>query len=75
MLPIGRATFEFEEFLAACEYDRGCSPDTASFYRKKVTHFLSWAQQAKAGVLDAQLCASSSAGLRTRASVTLPVAG
>lgn len=54
MLPVERATFEFEEFLAACEYDFGCSPETVSFYRKKVTRFLSWAQQEKAEALDAQ---------------------
>ncbi len=54
MLPIGRATFEFEEFLAACEYDLACSPDTVSFYRKKVSRFSTWAQQEKAEVLDAQ---------------------
>ena len=54
MLPIGRATFEFEEFLAACEYDLGCSPDTVSFYRKKVTRFLTWAQREKAETLDVQ---------------------
>ncbi|MGH2372786.1 MAG: site-specific integrase [bacterium] len=53
MLPIGRATFEFEEFLAACEYDLGCSPETVAFYRKKITRFLKWAQQEKAEALDA----------------------
>jgi len=53
MLPIGRATFEFEEFLAACEYNLGCSPDTVSFYRKKVSRFLAWAQREKAETLDA----------------------
>ncbi len=53
MLPIGRATFEFEEFLAACEDDLGCSPDTVSFYRKKVTRFLAWAQREKVETLDA----------------------
>ena len=54
MLPIGRTTFEFEEFLAACEYDLGCSSETVSFYRKKVTRFLVWAQREKAETLDAQ---------------------
>src|SRR3989304_2506527 len=54
MLPVGRATFEFEEFLAACEYDLGCSPETVAFYRKKITRFLKWAQQEKAEALDAQ---------------------
>lgn len=53
-LPIGRATFEFEEFLAVCEYDLGCSPETVAFYRKKITRFLKWAQREKAETLDAQ---------------------
>lgn len=54
MLPIGRVPFEAEEFFTPCEYDRGCSPDTVSFYRKKVTRFLTWAQREKAETLDAQ---------------------
>ncbi len=54
MLPIGRATFEAEEFFTACEYDHSCSPDTVSFYRKKVTRFLIWAQRERVETLDAQ---------------------
>lgn len=52
VLPIGRATFEFEEFLAACKYDLCCSPETVAFYRRKITRFLKRAQQEKAEVLE-----------------------
>jgi len=37
-----RAEWEAEEFLTACEYELGCSPDTVSFYRKKLRPFLAW---------------------------------
>jgi hypothetical protein len=45
MLPIGRATFGLEEFLAACEYALGYFPETVALYREKITPFLRWAQQ------------------------------
>lgn len=42
VLPLDRAKWEVDEFLAACEYDLGCAPATVEFYRKKLRPFLSW---------------------------------
>lgn len=51
-LSIRRAVLEADEFYTACEYDRGCAPDTIGFYRKKITPFLQWVQGAGVEGID-----------------------